>query len=258
MLTLKKLEVEGVQIAYAEAGAGRPLICIHGNFASKRWFTPQLVDPPSGWRVLALDLPNFADSDALPGAISVEAYARYLKGFINELRLDCPVLLGHSLGAAVAQVLVSQTPELVSGLVLVAPAPPNGFKTPEETYSYLELFKTNRNLLSQSLGATMPTRQPSYFEALVDDAFKMDRAAFTGNARAIEAYDVTLELGDVTCPALVLHGGRDYLVTENMARRTATTLGAKLELWSDAGHSPQLEAPQAFNTLLTAFLQDVP
>lgn len=255
MLTLKKLEVEGVHLTYAEAGAGLPLVCVHGNFASKRWFTPQLITPPSGWRVLALDLPNFADSAALPGTISIEAYAHHLKGFIIELGLDRPVLLGHSLGAAVVQVLVSQSPELASGLILVAPAPPNGFKTPAETYSYLELCKTNRNLLAQSLGATMPTRQPSYFEALVDDAFKMNRGAFTGNARALEAYDVTLELGDVNSPALVLHGGRDYLVTKDMARRTATTLGAKLVLWPEVGHSPQLEMPQAFNTLLAAFLQ---
>ena len=257
MLTLKKLEVEGVKLAYAEAGTGRPLVCVHGNFASKRWFTPQLVEPPEGWRVLALDLPNFADSDALPGAISIEGYAEYLKGFIDGLELERPVLLGHSLGGAVVQTLVSQAPELAAALLLIAPAPPNGFKTPEETYTYLELFKTNRSLLAQSLGATMPTRKPSYFEAIVDDAFNMSGAAFTGNARALERYDVTLSLSDIDCSALVLHGGRDYLVTEAMAQRTAKVLRGKLELWPDVGHSPQLESPQAFNTLLAEFLQGV-
>ena len=257
MLNLKRLEVNGIHLGYAEAGTGRPLVCVHGNFASKRWFTPQLVEPPEGWHVLALDLPNFADSDALPDAISIAAYADYLRGFIEGLELDRPVLLGHSLGGAVVQVLTSHAPELASALFLVAPAPPNGFKTAKETYTYLEMFKTNRSLLEQSLGATMPTRKPSYFEAIVDDAFKMNEAAFTGNARALEAYDVTKALGLVDIPTLVLHGGRDYLVTEDMARRTAAALRGKLELWSDIGHSPQLESPEKFNRRLAEFLQDV-
>lgn len=255
MLKINKLEVGGVQLSYAEAGTGRPLVCVHGNFASKRWFTPQLVEPPKGWRVIALDLPNFADSDALPGAISIQGYAEYLKGFIEKLELERPVLLGHSLGAAVVQVLVSQAPNLASGILLIAPAPPDGFKTPEETYAYLEMFKTNRNLLAQSLGATMPTRKPDYFESIVDDAFKMNAAAFTGNARALEAYDVTSALGLVNSPTLVVHGRRDYLVTEAMARRTAAALRGKLELWEEVGHSPQIEAPERFNLLLTDYLQ---
>ena len=255
-MKLKTVTVDGLNITYAEAGAGTPVICVHGNFASKRWFTPQLLEPPPGARVLALDLPNFGDSEGLNGDISIETYARYLEGFGDALNLTDVTLVGHSLGGAVVQVAAARQLERYKSLVLINSAPPDGLTTPEESYPYLELFKTNRDLLAQSLAAVMPTVQLEYFEALVDDAWKMNREAFTENARALDHYDVTAALGEVTAPVLVLHGERDTLITEATARRTAAAFRtARFELW-DVGHSPHLEAPERFNALLRDFLAE--
>ncbi len=256
-MKLKTATVGGVNIAYAEAGTGTPILFVHGNFASKRWFTPQLLEPPPDARVLALDLPNFGDSDALPEDVSIEAYARWLEGFIDVLELKDVTLVGHSLGGAVVQVAAARQPERYRGLVLINAAPPDGLKTPEEHYPYLELFKTNRSLLAQSLVAVMPTVRLDYFDDLVSDAWKMNRTAFTENARALNNYDVTAALSEVTVPVLVLHGGHDTLVTEEMARRTAAVFeNSRLELWPEVGHSPQLEAPERFNALLSTFIAE--
>ncbi len=255
-MKFETVSVDGVTLAYAEAGEGQPVVCVHGNFASKRWFTPQLLEPPAGARVLALDLPNFGDSDALSEDISTEAYARWLERFIDALGLDHVYLVGHSLGGAVVQTAAARQPERYKGLVLINAAPPDGLKTPEQHYPYLELFKTNRDLLAQSLSAVMPTIQLDYFDDLVNDAWKMNRAAFTENARALDNYDVTEALGEVTAPALVLRGERDSLISEEMARRTAAAFtNSRLELW-DVGHSPQLEVPERFNALLGQVLSE--
>ena len=256
-MKFKTVTVDDLNLAYAEAGEGQPVVCVHGNFASKRWFTPQLLEPPDGVWVLALDLPNFGDSDALPEATSTEAYARWLEGFIETSNLTDVVLVGHSLGGAVVQVAAARQPERYKGLVLINSTPPDGLKTPEEHYPYLELFKTDRDLLAQSLAAVMSTVRPGYFDDLVGDAWKMNREAFTENARALNNYDVTQALGEVTAPILVLYGGRDTLVTEEMARRTAAVFeNSRLELW-DVGHSPQLEAPERFSALLSHFLAEL-
>ena len=255
-MNVKTVTVDGVNIAYAEAGAGKPVVCVHGNFASKRWFTPQLLTPPPNAHVLALDLPNFGDSDALNEDISIEAYARYLERFSNALALKDVTLLGHSLGGAVVQVAAARQPQRYKSLVLIDAAPPDGLETPEESYPYLELFKTKRDALAQSLSAVMPTGRPDYFDDLVVDAWKMNRNAFTENARALANYDVTQALQQVTTPVLVLRGGQDTLITEEMARRTAVAFQtARLELWEEVGHSPQIEAPERFNALLADFLK---
>lgn len=258
-LGLRYAQVEGLRLAYWAAGEGRALVCLHGNFASKVWFRDLLERPPSGWRVVALDLPNFGDSEALPGALSIGAYARYLEGFLAELGLSRPVVLGHSLGGAVVQVLAARKPEVAAGLVLLASAPPSGVATPEERYRALPLLQGNRQLMSQALGATMPTRRPPYFEQIVSDGLRMAPAAFTANARALERYDVSAQLERVACPVLVVRGELDYLISEAMARATTAAFPrARLELLAGVGHSPQIEQPEAFAALLSDFLKGVP
>ena len=255
----RRLTVKGVSLAYEEAGAGRALVCVHGNFASRRWFTDVLARPPGGWRVLALDLPNFGASDPMPGPISIGAYARYLQGFVDALGLARPVLLGHSLGGAVVQVLAARSSRLAAGLVLVASAPPNGIVTPSERYAMLPLLRGNPQLMRQALAATMPTRTPPYFEALVKDALAMGSAAFTDNARALERYDVSGSLGGVLAPVLAVGGDRDYLIAAAMVRATAAAFAAGSSLLlPNVGHSPQIEAPEVFGRAIETFLKGVP
>jgi pimeloyl-ACP methyl ester carboxylesterase len=250
-----------VRMAYYEAGEGRPLLMVHGNFASKRWFTEQLTNPPAGWRVVAPDLPNFGDSEALPEDIGIEAYAKYLHAFVQALGLPSFVLVGHSLGGAVAQVYATEHPDTLLGLVLVAAPPPGGFVYPEELYPVLERLKGDREALEQALGPTMAARRPPYFGALVDDALKMHPDAYTGNSRALGHYDVSARVARVTCPVLVVRGALDlpHLVSEAMARETAASYAnARLELPSHLGHSPPLEDPAWFNKLLHEFLEGLP
>ena len=281
---IETVTVRGVRMAYEEAGAGRPLVCVHGNYASKRWFTEQLAAPPTGWRVIAPDLPNFGDSGALPGAVSIEAYASFLRRFLDELGLEQVVLLGHSLGGAVAQVFASGLPNRLEGLILVASAPPGslyglpgglpqGVKLPKLNLKGLKLpagvklpklpeglklpqvGKQSRSQLASSLKPTMPSRVPPYFDAIVDDAVNMNPRAVGGNMQALMRYN-TENLGTFTAPTLVVRGARDKIISEAMARKTIKAFpNGRLELWQEVGHSPQIEAPERFNKLLEDYLQ---
>lgn len=254
-----QIDVHGVPVAYHEVGEGAPLLCVHGNFASKRWFTEQLRQPPTGWRVIALDLPNFGASGELGGTISIRAYAQMLDTFVRTLGLPRFVLLGHSLGGAVAQLFAAEAPDTLRGLVLVDSAAPSGLKTPEERYRGLELLRNNRPLMTQALSPAIGQRLPAYLDALIDDALAMRPPAFVGNARALEKHNVINALRQVRCPVLVVRGTSDYLITQEMADATVAAFpNARLELFPNVGHSPQLEAPDAFNTLLGEFLKTLP
>lgn len=256
-LDVKRVTVNNLSIAYREAGQGRPLLCVHGNFASGRWFSE--VEAPPGWRVLALDLPNFGDSEAMPEPLSIQAYAAYLHGFVEALELTPLALFGHSLGGAVAEVYAAAHPDTLRGLVLVSAAPPAGLKTAEEHYALLESLQGNAETMAQALAPTTPTRQPEYFGALVGDALKMAPAAFTGNARALEHYDAMEALANVTCPVLVIRCAQDYLITDEMAEATTQAFpNAKLIRHDRVGHSPQIEDPVWFNAHLAEFLEGLP
>ena len=268
------IKVKGINLAYHDVGSGNAVVFVHGNFASKRWFDYQLnqlahlhTSPltqnlkrqaPEKWRFIALDLPNFGESDAMPDAISIGAYSSYLKEFLDMLGLEKVVLVGHSLGGAVIQVFAARHPKHLAGLMLLNSAPPEGMKTPEMGYAQFELFKTNRDLLSRALAATMPSSQPSFFSAVVDDALQMNTTAFTANAKALENYDVSAHLAKVNCPVWVVRGQLDYLITEAMAQQSLAAFPhASYKSLTGLGHSPQLEAPDHFWRLLASFLEEL-
>lgn len=244
-----------LHLAYERAGTGRPVLLVHGNFASRRWWTEQLDDPASGLDLIAPDLPGFGRSDPLPATLPeaswVAAWADALAGLLDALGIEHAGVVGHSLGGAVAQALAIRHPRRVDALLLVDAAPPGGFPTPEAHYPVLEAMKTDRNLLRASLAAISPTRIPPYFDGLVDDAMAMHPRGFQGNARALAGYDLSADTAAVTVPVTVLHGGKDALVARAMADATVDAYGdARLVAWPDIGHSPPLEAPDAFRDLL--------
>src|SRR5690625_7367657 len=109
-MPVQTIEVQDVNMAYLDSGAGRPLIFIHGNYSSRRWFLNQLHDPLEGWRYLAPDMPNFGLSDPLPVDISIEAYAGYVLAFADAVGLHPFALPGPGAGGPVARHIPVQPP----------------------------------------------------------------------------------------------------------------------------------------------------
>lgn len=241
-------------LPHLTGGAGRPLVALHGNFASKAWWQALVTAPPSGWRVLAPDLPGFGDAPPLD-APSIAGFADAVLDFVTAQNLDRPVLLGHSLGGAVALELVARFPERFSGLVLAASAPLSGLKTPEENYPVLELLRSDAALLAASLAALFPSARPENFDDLVRDARRMDPRGFSGNARALERWSV--EGRPMSLPTLVLGGDLDRLITPEMLALQARTLGTTELVFSGRGHGFPQEDPEGFKAALEPFLNDV-
>ncbi|MEJ2290049.1 MAG: alpha/beta hydrolase [Deinococcales bacterium] len=113
-----------------------------------------------------------------------------------------------------------------------------------------------RAMIAQALPGVMPTRRPPYFDELVEEALRIPPDAIVPNANALETMDLRDLVGAYPGPVLVLRGGRDALVTEAMARATVDAYGSQRSravTWEDVGHSPQIEAPDRFATLLLEF-----
>jgi len=250
----KTVEVLGKKIYYVESGTGTPVVLVHGNTGSSAWWS-QVMDLP-GYRVVALDLPNFGRSEPLELA-DIDVYADHLVAFIAALRLDQPVVVGHSLGGGVVMSMVARNPKIAKAIVLIDSASPSGLVTPEAHYPYIEMFKTNRDLLRQGLAAVAPTmKNDEFLDRLTDDAMKMAPLAFAGNARALERFNYVGRAGAFKGPALVLWGAKDRIITETMARETAAAYeGATLEIVASVGHSLMVEDPAAFKRIVGRFLK---
>jgi len=244
-------------VRVAQAGSGVPVVMVHGNFASRRWWGYQLASPPAGLRLLAPDLPNFGMSDPLPGAPSLHGYADALLATIDALGLDRVVLVGHSLGAAVVERATLAAPERVAGLLLMDGAPPEGLPRPEQHYALLAGFVGNRDGLAAALAPMCGATTPPFWQELLDDAAAMAAPAYEGNARTLGEDRLPPVPDGLWLPVLVLHGRLDPLITAEMAEATAEHWpGARFESWPGVGHSPQLEAPERFAARLRSFVKE--
>ena len=97
---------------------------MHG-FGSSTYTWRKSVDALAPrYRVYALDLKGFGlTAKPKDGRYHMDAYTRHLLGFLDAMKLERPVLVGHSLGGAVVARLALLHPERVGGLVLEDPLP---------------------------------------------------------------------------------------------------------------------------------------
>ncbi len=118
------VEVDGVRLHYVKQGSGSPLVLIHGLAGNLRNFTGTIAaDLARTHTVIAIDRPGSGYSDPLPdGKASVQAQADFIHRALEQIGIERPTLVGHSLGGAVSLAYALDYPADIRALVLLAPA----------------------------------------------------------------------------------------------------------------------------------------
>lgn len=105
---------------YFEGGQGPTLLVLHGFDASKEVWLKQMEQLTPHFHVIAPDLPGWGESTREEGAsYNIDAQVARLDGFVQALRLPRFVLIGHSMGGAIAGVYAAEHPEHVAELALI-------------------------------------------------------------------------------------------------------------------------------------------
>ncbi|WP_186155315.1 alpha/beta fold hydrolase [Burkholderia gladioli] len=132
----KFVDIDGDRLHYVDYGSGPPIVMVHGLCGQLRNFAylelPRLAQ---SHRVIVVDRAGSGRSTRGPGSqANVYAQARTIARFINTLGLEKPLLVGHSLGGAIALAVGLDHPDSVSRIALIAPLthtetePPAAFK----------------------------------------------------------------------------------------------------------------------------------
>jgi pimeloyl-ACP methyl ester carboxylesterase len=112
------IRANGLEIAYERAGAGPPLVLVHGAGDDSRVWQPQLAALADEFTVVAWDEPGAGSSSDLPVVFGIAEYAHCLGALIEALALGPAHIAGLSWGGTVAQELYRQHPRLVATLIL--------------------------------------------------------------------------------------------------------------------------------------------
>lgn len=232
--------------------ASPPIVAIHGAGGLGRYWGNQLVGLSRTTRFVAFDLPGHGRSTG-PTHITIAEGAQRVAALMNALKMDQAVLLGHSMGSAIALSLARQQPARVRGLVLVG------------TGARLRVNPTILNGLQQDWhGTTRLITEWSYasgtsplvLETATADLRQVDPQVVQSDYAACNTFDMTQEISAIDAPALVLVGEHDRMTPLPYTQQLAHSLpNATLQIIPNAGHMAMLEQPNAVNAAIREFME---
>ena len=270
MLTERAFDAGTVSLHYAEGPAsGPPLALLHG--ASTRWQTFLPVIPFLGWR-WHLYAPDFRGHGRSGRADTyrIADYAQDTTRFLREVVREPAVLLGWSLGGAVAVQVAAEVPEAVRAIMLEDLADPNSpAALPgggvhayfSELRDLLQSGRTRDELIA-ALARTQPGTSAAALRASATSLPQLDPDMLTSfiDGRVWEGYDRDALLARVECPALLLQAdpAAGGIMSDTLADHAASLLAdCALVRWPGVGHNIHALQPLAFVQAATSFLESL-
>ena len=260
------IDLPGARLHVVERGQGPPLLLVHGLAGQLRHFTYDIVERLAiNHRVVAVDRPGSGYSIRTPGAsAALGAQADVLVALIEHLQLGRPVVVGHSMGGAVALALAQRHPERVAGLALIAPLT----HPVQEVHSAFNGLKIAKPWVRSAVAWTLAVpfsmvRRDEVLRVLFDpEAAPIDFAIRAGGlltlrpshfvAACADLAAITTDLagmveryGAMQLPVSVLYGRGDRILNPlEQGEALASKLpGAELTL-VDGGHMLPITAPE--------------
>jgi pimeloyl-ACP methyl ester carboxylesterase len=270
----RSIDIGALTLAVKEAGVGgRPLLLVHGFTGNNTDFDP-VIEPLAerGWHVVAPDNRGHGRSEKpdVEEAYSLESFTSDTLDLANALGWDEFVLLGHSMGGMIAQVLTLAAPRRVRALILMDTSHTHvdidpelvqlGIKLAREEglATIVEVLRGMDDPLATPAHLRMCATVPGYRERGENNTLACSAAMYAAMLfQLTEPHDRLPQLASVTCPTLILVGEQDGGFVEASGRMAAVIPDARLDVIPDAGHSPQFEATDAWLATVLPFLDEV-
>jgi pimeloyl-ACP methyl ester carboxylesterase len=266
------VEAGGIHAHVAEWGAGDPVLLIHGASSDMGVWAPTIVPMlRDRFRVAAYDRPGMGfTAQRPPRAETLEAQSQVAAGVIDQLKLVKPIVVGHSWGGAVTLRLALDRPDLIGGLVLIAPVAyewPSGVSwhlhwSANPTVGDLFNHVVTRPFASAAVRSGLasafgPSPVPeNYLEAAA--CLRAARpAAMRANsldmmAAKREIIGQQARYGEITAPVALLAGDGDTVVSTmiHSVKLAQILPKARIDVVQGAGHLPHEAASDRFLKLL--------
>lgn len=266
------LETHSVQVGdtrwvYFEGGEGPTLVLLHGFAASKEVWLKQAELLTPHFHVIAPDLPGWGESSRVDGAsYNIDAQASRLAAFVEALRLPRFVLIGHSMGGAIAGVYAAEHPEHVAELALLdsfgLKANDNDFSREAMAGKNPFVFDNREQFAKATLlaFAKMPTI-PGRFQDLLIKRNQENRAfidhTFNELRDPSQYLSVQSRLDKLSMPVLGLWCHDDKIIDisalDSLRNGLKNASAISTSTLNGCNHMPILEKPEETARILTSF-----
>ena len=246
--------VFGQNIRYFDAGQGPAVILLHGLGGVKEMWMGNLGALAAKYHVYAIDQIGFGHSDKPLLDYKIATFVDFLRAFMQTQNIEKATLVGNSFGGWIALDFAMQHPSMVEKLVLVDSAG-------------LAWLRPLGEMNPSSLAAMRTLIESVFYDKKIVSDSAVEHA-FSDRMRNNDGYTIQrivagfttpqfedAKLGSVHAPTLVMWGRQDELIPLASGEKLRDGIrGAKLVVFEQCGHVPQIEKSDEFNRALLDFL----
>jgi pimeloyl-ACP methyl ester carboxylesterase len=239
------------EYSYIDEGSGYPIIILHGLFGGLSNFNDVLNYFKHKYRIIIPQLPLLT----MPVLNThIPAIARFIKGFMEHIKLDKAAFLGNSLGGHVSLVFAEKYPEKVDRLILTGSS---GLY--ENAFGGSTPRKGDKEYIRNKVKVTFYDPKHATDE-IVDECFAItsDRnklIRILALAKSAIRHNMAADLPKMNMPACLIWGKNDIITPPEVAEEFKKLLPRADLYWIDkCGHAPMMEHPEEFNRILEAWL----
>ena len=225
------------------------LLFIHGAAGNHRVWEYQLKFFDNA---TAIDL---AGHDGGVGKSTIDEYVEEVKRFCDGKSLRNIVMIGHSMGGAVAQKFALDHPEYLKAIVLVC----TGAKLKVKTIVFDAIKKDYAQAIEMSKGFAFSCKTPSEIKKrAAKEMMKINSEVTYGDFEACDKFNIMNRLNEMKLPTLIICGSEDQLIPAKYSEYLKDNItNSRLEVIADAGHMVMLERPKEFNKILEEFIREL-
>jgi pimeloyl-ACP methyl ester carboxylesterase len=270
-----RVRVGEVELALLEEGSGgRPLLLVHGYGGAKEDFADYLKPlADAGWHVVAPDHRGHGQSDHPPGegSYTLPTLTGDMVGLVDTLGWDTFVILGHSMGGMIAQMLALDAPDRVEALILMDTGH-GPFRAVDRSaieagaaivrddglVTYMDVLEKVSDPLGNPAHDRVCASRPGYQEWCDQKLLSCSPEMYASVMLQLPDIPDRLDrFGELTMPSLVIVGELDKPFIGSSRRMYEALPDARFALIPDAGHSPQFEGAEEWWRALSEFLAEV-
>ncbi len=252
---------------YIRKGNGKPLVLIHGIFSSSFAWHKNIDELSKHFDVIAVDLKGYGYSDKLAdGRYGREDIREFVIRFMDAIKVDRAILVGHSWGGGIAVDLALHHPERVEKLILIDST---GYPPKSSLIAWLlKLPGIGRFLLAASDRKTFENilKEKVFFNPGLVTKEEVEgwmRPYYVRGAAqaALELrnyhFDMAEEIRNISQPTLIIWGKEDKALPVEMTERFGQDIkNAVVKIIPNCGHNPQEEKPEEVNESIKWFVEN--
>lgn len=252
------IDVEGTRTFFDSVGEGQPIVCVHtagANSLEYAYLLPLLAE--AGFRGIALDLPGRGRTYPRDWQVTrtIHDHAEFVHAFVRTLELDKPIVLGCSIGGdVVLDYVAHHHEETAAGIAMEGAARTPTFPLPAE-FMQPASCPGWQDIMERVSGASLNRECPPEKVEELRWMHRNAQVSAVGDLEGWATHDIRGQLGDVSCPVLVVKGAEDFWLPEELVNETGAELpDGEVVILDGIGHYPMFEDPKRVADLVDDFL----